>query len=550
MRKCLLLLLTGVLLYIAPGTFASIRHPSGVMNGETPILASTLLGGSGEEGFHSVCVAVDENGDVYVAGVTDSPDFPTTVGAFDTSHNGDRDFFVSKFDSELESLLASTYVGGSGRDFSLSMALGEDGNVYLAGVTDSRDFPTTPDAYDTSAKTNYDFVLFKLDGELSTLQASTYLGGSGQDTAARSFLALDGDGNVIVTGYTESSNFPTTQGSYDTSYNGQGDSIVSKLDPNLRELLASTYVGSTGNDWAYSLAVGTSGVYFTGHTESVSYPVTSGAYDESYNGGTDAFLTRLDGDLTRVEASTYIGGSGFDNTAIILVDEDGCVVIGGHTGSRNFPTTSEAFSTVYGGGNRDVFLSRFDSDLDELLSSTLLGGGDSDIQPHAIVGGEGSLYVSGSTGSASFPVTAGAFDEVFNGEGDYFISNLEVGLSYLLYSTFLGGSGDERFGQIALSREGVVIVSGSSSSRDFPVTVGAYDESYNGGGMDVFVLKMEIVPLVDGGEPHIVDDEDEGGFSIPGFSPISIAIGALLGCTLFILTQTRASKHRMGRITV
>lgn len=541
MKKHILIISIAVLLCIAPRVLASTGHPPGVMNGGTQVLASTLLGGSGEEGFHSVCVAVDENGDVFVAGVTDSPDFPTTVGAFDTSHNGDRDFFVSKFDSELESLIVSTYVGGSGRDFSLSIVLGEDGNVYFAGVTDSRDFPTTPDAYDTSGGADYDFVLFKLDGELSTLQASTYLGGSSRDTAARSFLALDGDGNVIVTGYTESNNFPTTQGSYDTSYNGRGDSIVSKFDPNLRELLASTYVGSTGNDWAYALAVGNSGVYFTGHTDSVSYPVTSGAYDESYNGGTDTFLTRLDGNLTRVEVSTYIGGSGFDNTATILVDEDGSVVIGGHTGSRNFPTTSESFSTVYGGGNRDIFLSRFDSDLDELLASTLLGGGGSDIQPHAIVGDEGGLYVSGRTDSASYPVTAGAFDEVSNGEGDYFLSNLEASLSSLLYSTFLGGSGDEQYGQISLSRDGAVIVSGSSSSRDFPVTAGSYDESYKGGRMDVFVLKMEVVPLTDGGEPHIVDGEDEGDFSIPGFSPISVALGALLGCTLFIFTQTRST---------
>lgn len=107
---------------------------------------------------------MDDNGDIYVAGVTDSPDFPTTVGALDTSHNGDRDFFVSKFDSELDGLVASTYVGGSGRDFSLSMVLGGDGSVYLAGVTDSRDFPTTPDAYDASGGHDYDFVMFSSTG--------------------------------------------------------------------------------------------------------------------------------------------------------------------------------------------------------------------------------------------------------------------------------------------------------------------------------------------------------------------------------------------------
>lgn len=503
------------------------------MNGGTPVLASTLLGGSGEEGFHSVCVAVDENGDVYIAGVTDSPDFPTTVDALDTSNNGDRDFFVSKFDSELETLVASTYVGGSGRDFSLSMVLGGDGSVYLAGVTDSKDFPTTPEAYDASGGYGYDFVLFKLDGDLTTLQASTYLGGTGRDTAARSFLALDGDGNVFITGYTESNNFPTTPGCYDASYNGGGDSIVSKLDADLEELLSSTYVGSSGNDWAYTLAIDDGKVYFTGHTDSATHPFTPGAYDGSPNGGTDAFVTRLDIDLTTLEASTYIGGSAFDNAVTIFVNEGGEVVIGGLTASRNYPVTADAYATSYGGGDRDIFLSKFDSDLTVLLASTLLGGEASEVNPHALQDIEGSVLVSGSTRSSSFPVTEGALDESRGGPGDYCLSNLDNGLSNLLYSTYIGGSGDERYGQIALTNEGRLVVSGCTGSRDFPVTAGAYDEDYNGGATDIFIVKMEIVPQADGGEPQIVNgEEDEDGLSIPGFPPLSVALGALLGCIL------------------
>jgi hypothetical protein len=522
-RKIALPLLTSVLLITSMAAFASSPHPQAAMNGGYSVLASTLLGGRGSEGFHCVCVSVDEEGFIYVAGVTESTDFPTTPGALDTSHNGDRDFFVSKFDPELETLLASTYVGGSGREFSLSMVLGGDGGIYLAGVTDSTDFPTTPDAYDTSGGYGNDFVAFRLDTDLTALEASTYLGSTGRETAARFFHALDDDGNVYITGYTESSTFPTTQGSYDTTYNGGGDSVVSKLNPDLTELIASTYVGSSGNDWAYSLTISEGRLYFTGHTDSEGYPVSPGAYDGSINGGTDAFVTSLSLDLTTLEASTIIGGSAFDNGNTILVTEEGEVVIGGHTGSRDYPTSSDAYSSSYGGGDRDIFISKLDRDLTEVIASTFLGRAASEINPHAIRTGEPGLLVSGSTRSSSFPVTDDALDGSRAGSGDYCLSRLNTDLTGLVYSTFIGGSGDESFGQIA-STDGYTIVSGSTGSSDFPVTSGAYDEGYNGGETDIFIMKL-------GGslpeeEPT---SDDEGGFEIPGSPTLSIALGIIIG---------------------
>ena len=534
MRKHLLLLSVAVLLCVAPGTFASTGLPSGVTSGGTSVLASTLLGGSGEEGFHSVCVAVDGAGYVYVAGVTDSTDFPTTDGALDTSHNGDRDFFVSKLDPGLETLIASTYIGGSGREFSLSMVVGGDGSIYLAGVTDSRDFPTTPDSYDVSGGYGNDFVVFKLDGGLTTLQASTYLGGTGRETAARSFLALDGNGNVYITGYTESRNFPTTPGSYDTTYNGGGDSIVSKLDPDLGELLASTYIGSSGTDWAYALAIDDGRVYFTGHTDSEGYPFIPGAYDGNLNGGTDAFVTSLSLDLATLEASTIIGGSAFDNANTILVNEEGEVIIGGHTASRDYPTSTDAYASSYGGGDRDIFLSKFDPDLTELLASTFLGGEASDTNPHALQDNDG-VHVSGSTRSSFFPVTDDAHDGSRGGPGDYCLSELDADLSSLVYSTYIGGSGNEQYGQIVMTDEGVIIASGSTGSRDFPVTPGVHDENYNGGDADIFITKMGVVsPVEDPGS-----QSDGGAGAIPGSTPLATALGVIIACILLAYASRR-----------
>jgi hypothetical protein len=519
MRKTVLFLSVAFLLSLVPAVIAQNSLPSGVANGEPSILASTLLGGSGEEGFHSVCVAVDGDGYVYVAGITESTNFPTTEGSFDASHNGDRDFFVSKLDPTLETLVASTYVGGSGRDGSLSMVLGDNGVIYLAGVTDSRDFPTTPNAYDASGGYGGDFVVFVLDTELTTLQASTYLGSTGRETAARSFLALDSDGNVYVTGYTESSGYPTTPGSYDTSYNGGGDSVVSKLDSSLGELLSSTYVGSSGNDWGYSLTIHESRVYFTGHTDSESYPVTPGAFDDSINGGTDAFLTALSLDLASLEASTVLGGSGFDNANSILVNDEGEVLIGGHTGSRDLPTSTDAYAQSYSGGDRDMFVSIFNGGLTELLASTFLGGEASEINPHVIQ--DVGVLISGSTRSSNFPFTGDALDRSRGGPGDFCLSRLDPDLSTLVYSTYIGGSGNEMYGPVVVT-EGVIVASGVTGSRDFPVTAGAYDESYNGGESDIFVMKMGTES-----SDSAPDQGDTASGGIPGPTPLAIALGVI-----------------------
>ena len=166
-----------------------------------------------------------------MTGDTYSTNFPTTSGAYDTSYNGYEDVFVSKLNGGLTSLLASTFLGGSDGDDGYSLTLDTSGNVYVTGDTDSTDFPTTIGAYDTSYNGYHDVFVSKLDGGLTSLLASTFLGGAGDDWGYS--LTLDTSGNVYVTGYTKSSNFPTTSGAYDTSFNGYHDVFVSKLDGNL-----------------------------------------------------------------------------------------------------------------------------------------------------------------------------------------------------------------------------------------------------------------------------------------------------------------------------
>ncbi|MGC8767656.1 MAG: SBBP repeat-containing protein, partial [Brevinematia bacterium] len=218
---------------------------------------------------------------VYVAGRTYSTDFPTTSRAYDTSFNGGgSDAFISKFDANLSSLLASTFLGGSDNDAARAIAIDSSGNVYVAGDTDSKNFPTTSRAYDTSFNSVLysDAFISKFDANLSSLLASTFLGGSYWDEAHT--LAIDSSGNVYVAGRTESTDFPTTPGAYDTSYNGMYvDAFISKFDANLSSLLASTYLGGSSDDEANAIAIDSSGnVYVAGYTAgyiwSTDFPTT------------------------------------------------------------------------------------------------------------------------------------------------------------------------------------------------------------------------------------------------------------------------------------
>jgi len=200
-----------------------------------PLLASTFIGGSDDDRGYSI--ALDGGGNVYITGYTESSDYPTTSGAYDESFNGGYwDVFVSRLNSSLSTLLASTFIGGSDNDCGKSIALDGGGNVYITGKTESSDYPTTPGAYDESHNSDGDGDVFvsKLNSSLSSLLSSTFIGGSRYDSG--NSIALDGGGNVYITGVTWSSNYPTTSGAYDESYNGNFDVFVSRLDSNLSKV--------------------------------------------------------------------------------------------------------------------------------------------------------------------------------------------------------------------------------------------------------------------------------------------------------------------------
>ena len=434
---------------------------------------------------------------------------PSSVQQTDTDNGHDSRsycFTVASYDKSqdliIDPLLASTFLGGSNDDYGDSIAIDTSGNVYVTGYTYSTDFPTTSGAYDTSQNGATDVFVSKLDSGLTSLLASTFLGGSGLDYGVS--LAIDTSGNVYVTGYTYySSDFPTTSGAYDTSFNsGYYDAFVLKLDSGLISLLASTYLGGSGGDYAWSLALDTGGnVYVTGETSSTDFPTTSGAYDTSYNGNYDVFISKLDSGLTSLLASTYLGGSGQDFGQSLTLDTSGNVYVAGSAFSSNFPTTIGAYDTTFNGGDYDVdvFVSKLDGGLTSLLASTYLGGSGYDEGYYLALDTSGNVYATGRTYSSDFPTTSGAYDTSRNVNWDVFVSKLDGGLTSLLASTYLGGSGydgseDGIHGySLVLDTGGNVYVAGYTESTDFPTTSGAYDTSYNSGsssGGDVFVSKL------------------------------------------------------------
>ncbi len=461
-----------------------------------PLIASTYLGGVYEDYGRSI--AIDAGGNVYVVGETLSTDLPTTPGAYDTSRSNNTDVFVSKFNSGLTSLLASTFLGGSfNHDRGYSIAIDAGGNVYVTGATYSTNFPTTRGAYDTAGNGRWDVFVSKFNSGLTSLLASTFLGRNSDEYGYS--IAIDAGGNVYVTGETLSSDFPTTPGAYDTSYNsGYHDAFVSKFNSGLTSLLASTFLGGGSGDYGRSIAVDAGGnVFITGNTWSKDFPATSGVYAIAHNGGNDdAFVSKLNSGLTSLLASTFLGGNSNDYGKSIVLDGGGNVYVTGETVSPNFPTTDGAYDTSYNRGSKDTFVSKFNSGLTSLLASTFLGGTSNDYGKSIAIDAGGNVYVTGTTHSTDFPTTAGACDTSSHGDGNVFVSKLNSGLTSLLVSTFQGGSRSDYGNSIAIDAAGNVYVVGETESSNFPTTDGAYETSYHR-CEDVFVSRFNANLSVD-----------------------------------------------------
>ncbi|HEY6293552.1 MAG TPA: SBBP repeat-containing protein [Terriglobia bacterium] len=322
---------------------------------------------------------------------------------------------------------------------------------------------------------------------------STYLGGNGGDTGYG--IAVDSSGDAYVTGSTASLNFPVKSAA-EASPNGQGDAFVSKLNAAGSGLIYSTYVGGSGSDVGSAIAIDASGnAYIAGSTSSPNFPVTSGVFQSTYGGGTDAFIVKLDASGSALSYASYLGGSAADFAQGVAVDSSGDVYVTGSTQSPDFPvanafqignnncTVVDAVTTC----SADAFVAKVDPAGTTLVYSTYLGGSSADSGQAIAVDAQGNAYIAGYTYSSNFPVQNPL--QSSGGGIDAFVTELNARGSGLVFSTYLGGSGtDQAFG-LTLDGLGYIYVTGQTQSADFPTTPGVFQTLYGGNG-DAFMTKL------------------------------------------------------------
>ncbi len=311
---------------------------------------ATYVGGGGDD--EGTGVAVDNNGRVVACGYTESSNFPTTIGAYDRTLGGDKDAFVLRLNPAGSDLVYSTFLGGSNGDEAHDVMLRGNGMAIVCGYTRSTDFPTSNGAYDPSHNGGKDWFVTALNGNGSQVSFSTFVGGNNNDEA---YAVAPGPSNsIIVAGSTGSSNFPTSSGAYDQSFNGGRDVAVVRLNHSASQLMWGTFIGGSSEEVAEDCFATDSYVYLTGKTSSSNFPTSSNAYDQTHNGGEDVFIAQLNINGSALPYSTFLGGSQDDEGKSIVAS--GCAVyVTGYTYSSNFPTTSGAYDPSFN-GEEDAFV--------------------------------------------------------------------------------------------------------------------------------------------------------------------------------------------------
>ncbi len=487
---------------------AGVGAPSSATADGTDLFFSTFVGGDTED--TAVDLVVDDQGEVYVCGITASEDFPATPGAFEIVYQGgglneyvQGDAFVAKLNATGESLLYATFLGGSsGAEIVFDIAVDDAGNAYLAGSTESEDFPVTSGAAQPVFQGgDEDGYLAKLSASGSELIFATFMGGVEKDSVAG--VAVGHDGSIYITGRTESVGFPTTLDSFQPSLSGGQDGYVAKLDSTGSALLYSTFLGGERDDEGYAIAIdGLGNAYIVGNTASSDFPTTEDAFDAIYNGGiSDGFAAKLDPMGSSLLYATLLGGERIEVCDDLVLDSSGNLFVIGKTESPDFPVTPGAFMENHG-GVADAFVVEINGTGSDLVYATFFGGSDVD-NGHAIdLDILGHIHITGRTASTNLPTTRNAYDRTFAGlgevpqwAGDAFAVKLNPaggGTGDLLYSTYLGGaSGDGGLG-IAVHHSGITYVVGRTMSGNFPTTEGAFDRTFDGGGWyaDAFVAKL------------------------------------------------------------
>lgn len=444
-----------------------------------PLVYASYLGGTATDVPRDI--ATDQLGNIYIAGYTNSQDYPTTTGAYKTTStaNADtNDVFVTKLNATGTLILYSTYLGGVRNDVATALAVTPTGEVFLTGKTNSYDFPVTPNALDASYNGLDDIFLARLSARGDSLLYATYLGGNGNETANDMVLHNDA---LYLTGFTDSDKkFPLTTDALQSARASAQDAFLLIVRSKGDSLLYGSYFGGNSSDIAHAIAVGSDGsAYIAGRTTSTDLPVTAIAIKKSLSGSSeaaDAFITVFHPADRTLTYCSYFGGSGADEQIEALaINSKGELVVGGWSNSPDLPITENVFgpsppTSLYSSG----FVGTLGFTEEDPVYLTYLGADNQ--APTTILDialdANDNVFCTGITFSRSFPVTPGAFDPLYEipSNGEAFVSVVHSSASSLLYSSYFGGNQIDIGMAVAVGRYNTAIIAGQTRSTNLPAT--------------------------------------------------------------------------------
>ncbi len=453
--------------------------------------ASTYFGGSDQELGRDV--AADASG-VYLTGLTTGANTPVTAGATQMTFGGQQDAFITKLSPDLSTILYSTFLGGSFIDNAAAIAVDGSGRAHVVGNTRSADFPVTAGSAQPAFGGFIDAFIVRLSADGSTLEYSTYLGGTATEEARD--VAVDSLGRTHVVGVATGANFPVTAGAPQSIYGGGFfDGFAARLNAAGSAFDYVTFLGGSLGDLAEGVAVDAAGnTLAVGFTDSADYPTTAGTFQPVKAVGADGFVTRINAGGTAFDWSTFLGGPSTDSADEVLVDSAGRVVVAGR-GNNGFPTTPGAFQTA-SAGDPDGFVARLTPDGATLVSSTLFGGSSTEFLQGLALDNLDRAFIVGSTNSLDLPVTPDATQPVYGGGNeDGFVAGISADGTRAFFATYLGGSAGENVGGVAVMGPGTIVAGGLSSSADYPTTPGAHQTMLQG-FRDTVATRFDL-PLAD-----------------------------------------------------
>ena len=452
-----------------------------------PVLQfATLFGGQIRESASAI--ALDPQGNIYVAGVSASPDFPRTAGAPQGRHVGANDVFVLKLNSRGTAILYATQIGGGDEEFGVSLSVDRFGNAFVGGSTRSVNFPTTSGSLrERSSGTpgDGDGFVFKLNPTGTALLFSTRIGGKGNDSV--NAVAVDNNnGTVVLTGQTASDDYPiTSKEMLQPERKGFDDVFITKLNDTGTGLIFSTFLGGdsqgfiVGTEAGKAIAIDRVGaIYVAGYTTLRDFPITPNAAQSTHLGDADVFVSKVSSDGKALLYSTYLGGEGQDIVNGMFIEPTGTniYVVGGTTSAR-FPVTSNTLQNFIVGGQpfpRDGFITKINAN-GQLVFSTFLGGNGDD-QLNAVTADEaGNMYAIGTTSSTNMPTSVSSIQanpsrgQVGEPYDAFIVAVNPIGNQYL-WTSYMGGPRNEEGNGIARDAAGNIYLAGYTQSSGFPVT--------------------------------------------------------------------------------